>query len=50
MQAPRASNMRLVVKALLLNILNPKLTLFFLAFCRSSCRLAARTRWPICWA
>ena len=43
-QAPRASNMRLVVKALLLNILNPKLTLFFLAFCRSSCRLAARTR------
>jgi threonine/homoserine/homoserine lactone efflux protein len=31
-RAPRSSRARLVVKALLLNILNPKLTLFFLAF------------------
>ncbi|MFO1226996.1 LysE family translocator [Roseateles sp.] len=31
-QAPHASNSRLVVKAVLLNVLNPKLTLFFLAF------------------
>ncbi|MGL4575926.1 MAG: LysE family translocator [Burkholderiaceae bacterium] len=30
--APKATAMRLVVRAMLLNVLNPKLTIFFLAF------------------
>jgi threonine/homoserine/homoserine lactone efflux protein len=31
-RTPRASSIRLVVRAVLLNLLNPKLTIFFLAF------------------
>ena len=36
MQKTNAS--RIVLKGILINILNPKLTMFFFAFCRSSCR------------
>jgi threonine/homoserine/homoserine lactone efflux protein len=39
----------LMVKAFLLNILNPKLTIFSWRFCRSLCLLRQSTRWPICW-
>jgi threonine/homoserine/homoserine lactone efflux protein len=48
-KASRSSAAAIVTKAFLLNVLNPKLTIFFLTFCRSSLSPMLRTRSLNCW-